>query len=98
MQEACIALREKYGLQTVILTCGSSGSYVFYDNGVSFLRTPRVEVADTVGAGDSFTAGFCASLLRGESIPEAHARAVEVSAYVCTQHGAMPRLPEYLTR
>lgn len=98
MQEACIALREKYGLQTVILTCGSSGSYVFYDNGVSFLRTPRVEVADTVGAGDSFTAGFCASLLRGESIPEAHARAVEVSAYVCTRHGAMPRLPEYLTR
>lgn len=97
MQEACLALMQRYGLRTVILTCGSFGSYVFYNKGISFLYTPRVKVADTVGAGDSFTAGFCASLLRGDSIPDAHARAVEVSAFVCTQHGAMPRLPESLT-
>lgn len=97
MQEACLALMQRYDLRTVILTCGSFGSYVFYNKGISFLYTPRVKVADTVGAGDSFTAGFCASLLRGDSIPDAHARAVEVSAFICTQHGAMPRLPESLT-
>lgn len=98
MKEACLALKDRYALQTVILTCGSFGSYVFHDKGISFLYTPHVEIGDTVGAGDSFTAGFCASLLRGETIPEAHARAVAVSAYVCTQHGAMPRLPEDLIR
>ncbi|MBP8904663.1 MAG: carbohydrate kinase family protein, partial [Paludibacteraceae bacterium] len=49
-----------------------------------------------VGAGDAFTAGFVASLLRGKSIQEAHERAVEVSAFVCTQHGAMPVLPDSL--
>jgi len=56
-----------------------------------------VEVADTVGAGDSFTAAFVASLLKGKSIQEAHETAVQVSAYVCTQHGAMPVLPKSLT-
>ena len=58
--------------------------------------TPKVVVADTVGAGDSFTGSFIASILKGKSIPEAHKRAVEVSAYVCTQNGAMPVLPENL--
>lgn len=49
-----------------------------------------MEVADTVGAGDSFTGSFCAAILSGKSIKEAHKLAVEVSAYVCTQNGAMP--------
>ena len=54
----------------------------------------KVDVADTVGAGDSFTGSFVASLLKGKSMEEAHRRAVEVSAYVCTQNGAMPQMPE----
>jgi fructokinase len=56
-----------------------------------------VEVADTVGAGDSFTAAFIASILKGHSVASAHQKAVETSAYVCTQPGAMPILPDYLT-
>lgn len=90
-------LLERYGLKAVILTCGVNGSYVFTHEGESFLPTPHVEVADTVGAGDSFTAAFIASLLRGKSIGDAHKKAVEVSAYVCTQAGAMPVLPAALT-
>ena len=57
---------------------------------------PKVEVADTVGAGDSFTATFVAAVLKGKSVAEAHKLAVEVSAYVCTQNGAMPELPARL--
>ena len=56
--------------------------------------SPKVVVADTVGAGDSFTATFVASILKGKSVREAHELAVKVSAYVCTQNGAMPVLPE----
>ena len=41
---------------------------------------------------------FMASILKGKSIREAHELAVKVSAYVCTQHGAMPVLPEEYTR
>lgn len=89
-------LMEHYGLKMVILTCGEIGSHIFYEGGSSFLPTPKVEIADTVGAGDSFTAAFVASLLSGKSIEESHRKAVEVSAYVCTQSGAMPIIPEEL--
>ena len=93
----CRAILMKYNLQMLILTCGVNGSYVFTPDGeVSQQGTPKVEVADTVGAGDSFTATFVSSLLLGKSVKEAHERAVKVSAFVCTQHGAMPTIPEDL--
>ena len=85
-------------MKMLVLTCGVNGSYVFTDKEESFCETPRVEVADTVGAGDSFTGSFVAGLLQGKNIEEAHRRAVSVSAYVCTQAGAMPELPEELRR
>ena len=93
LQDKCWILLGKYNLKMLILTCGINGSYVFTPGNVSFQPTPRVEVADTVGAGDSFTAAFIASILKGKSVAEAHSRAVESSAYVCTQQGAMPVLP-----
>ena len=96
LQDKCWILLAKYNLKMLILTCGTNGSYVFTPGTVSFQETPKVPVADTVGAGDSFTAAFCSSVLKGNSIPEAHRLAVEVSAYVCTQSGAMPVLPEAL--
>lgn len=86
-------LLEKYNLRYLILTCGVNGSYVFSADGMSFLETPKVDVADTVGAGDSFTAAFITCILKGGSVKEAHKMAVETSAYVCTQEGAMPVLP-----
>ena len=98
IRNKCWLLVGKYNLRMLVLTCGVNGSYVFTPGHVSFLPTPKVDVADTVGAGDSFTGAFCASLLRGRSVREAHATAVRVSAYVCTQKGAMPLLPEELTR
>ena len=98
LQNKCWLLLGKYNLKMLILTCGVNGSYVFTPGEVSFIATPKVDVADTVGAGDSFTGAFVASLLRGKSVREAHELAVKVSAYVCTQNGAMPVLPDYLLR
>jgi len=96
LQDKCWILLAKYNLKMLILTCGVNGSYVFTPGEISFVETPRVEVADTVGAGDSFTATFVAAILKGKSVPEAHRLAVKVSAFVCTQNGAMPVLPEEL--
>ena len=89
VEDRCRRLLEDYGLQLVILTCGVNGSYVFARGEKSFLETPKVEVADTVGAGDSFTGAFAASILAGHTIFEAHQLAVKLSAYVCTKKGAM---------
>ena len=94
LQDKCWILLAKYNLKMLILTCGVNGSYVFTPGSVSFVETPKVVVADTVGAGDSFTATFVASILKGKSVREAHELAVKVSAYVCTQNGAMPVLPD----
>ena len=97
-EEACGRILAEYDLRMLILTCGTEGSYIITSEGTSFQPTPKVEVADTVGAGDSFTGSFLASILKGRTIEDAHKCAVEVSAYVCTQNGAMPQLPEELTK
>lgn len=99
MEEKCRIIMHRYHLKMVVLTCGTNGSYVFAPNDFkSFQPTPKVEVADTVGAGDSFTGSFTAAILSGKSVKEAHALAVKVSAFVCTQKGAMPKLPAELTK
>lgn len=96
--QVCRQLIEGYALDMVILTCGTNGSYVITKDEYSFVPTPKVEVADTVGAGDSFTGSFIAKLLQGASIKDAHETAVKVSAFVCTQSGAMPVLPQEYTQ
>lgn len=94
MSNKCWLILGKYNLDMLVLTCGVNGSYVFTPGNVSYQPTPQVQVADTVGAGDSFTGSFCAAILRGLPVAEAHKLAVEVSAYVCTQKGAMPMIPQ----
>ena len=96
IENKCWLLLGKYNLDMLVLTCGVNGSYVFAPNLQSFRETPTVEVADTVGAGDSFTGAFASAILAGMPITEAHKLAVDVSAYVCTQNGAMPKLPKKL--
>jgi fructokinase len=95
MRQTCEKMVQDYGLKMLVLTCGTNGSYVFTNDGLtSFQDTPKVKVADTVGAGDSFTGSFCACILNGKPVQEAHKTAVQVSAFVCTQNGAMPTLPK----
>jgi fructokinase len=97
MRQTCEKMVQDYGLKMLVLTCGTNGSYVFTNDGLtSFQDTPKVEVADTVGAGDSFTGSFCACIINGKPVQEAHKTAVAVSAFVCTQNGAMPVVPENL--
>lgn len=93
--EAIAELISRFSLKYVIFTQGAVGSGIYDASGkVSSIDTPKVEVADTVGAGDSFTATFVVNMLRGESVEESHRRAVNVSAYTCTQRGAINPLPD----
>lgn len=90
----CEYFLKEFKLKVLILTKGTDGSLILTPSEVSSLPTPKVQVADTVGAGDSFTAAFTAAYLHGKSLAQAHQLAVEVSAYVCQQHGAMPKLAD----
>ena len=90
---ACRQLVERYSLRYMILTAGSRYSSVYTAADKSTILTPKVEVADTVGAGDSFSGAFVYSILAGKSLREAHQTAVGTAAFVCTKEGAWPAYP-----
>ena len=96
VEQQCRLLMDRFSLDMLVLTCGCNGSYIFTPVETSFRVTPLVQVADTVGAGDSFTATLVADLLKGASVGVAHEHAVQLAAYVCTQQGAMAEWPEAL--
>lgn len=85
-------LLDTYHLQLIALTKGAHGSLLYSGLEVSWYDTPKVEVADTVGAGDAFTAALVISMLKGLPIKMAHQNAANVSAFVASQHGGMPDL------
>lgn len=90
---------ERFSLQLVALTLGASGA-VLLDRSNQYSHLPGVEttVRDTVGAGDSFTATLVIGMLQGLPLDVINAWAGRVAAYVCSQPGATPLLPENLRR
>lgn len=83
-------------LGIVALTLGAAGSCVASRGGVRSVLPAEtsVRVVDTVGAGDSFTAGFVCALLAGRDIFAAQRHASRLSGFVCSRSGAMPEIPE----
>ena len=105
LEAKCRTLLTDYHLDMVILTCGENGSYIFTPatpdcplGGTSFMETPRVEVSDTIGAGDSFTGTLVASLIEGMPVRQAHARAVKVSATCAPSRAPCPYCPTASSR
>lgn len=94
--EVCQKIKETYSLDYLALTKGDQGSYLFHSDEVSFVETPKVEVQDTIGAGDSFTSAMVMGILNKKQLKEIHQKAVEISAFVCTQKGATPAIPAEL--
>lgn len=96
--EACRWFITTFNLDYVVLTGGATFSTIIARSGeTSTLATPRVEVTDTVGAGDSFSGTFTAKILTGASLQEAHQASVNTAAFVCTQDGAWPVYPKTMT-
>ncbi|WP_099463738.1 MULTISPECIES: carbohydrate kinase family protein [Parabacteroides] len=93
VDDVCNWFMEAYSLKYLILTAGADFSTIYSTGEKSTIPTPKVKVADTVGAGDSFSGAFVYSILTGKSLREAHQKAVETAAFVCTQEGAWPPYP-----
>jgi fructokinase len=88
--EVCRAIMEKHNLRYLVLTAGSVASTIYSQAETSTISTPKVMVADTTGAGDSFSGAFVYSILTGKSLHEAYRKAVDIAAFVCTWQGAWP--------
>lgn len=81
----------EYGLKMLILTCGANGSRIFAEGKEHVCESRKIEVVDTVGAGDAFTAMVVGGLLSGLPMDTINERASELAAFVCTQSGATPK-------
>jgi len=89
-EEVCRALVSRYRLRYLIFTAGAKYSIIYTPDEISRMDTPRVDVVDTVGAGDSFSGAFVCAVLSGKTLRQAHEAAVQTAAFVCTRAGAWP--------
>ena len=98
-EQLAAELKEKYPkLEIIIITLDCDGAYV-YDCKTKqdhYAPKPNCKVVSTVGGGDSFSATFFASVLKGESVETALRKASRVSEFVVTQMGAIPDYPDGL--
>ncbi len=81
---------DEFDLRSLALTRGENGSVLVSENEVAEHPGIQVEVQDTVGAGDAFTAGLIHALLRNMSLADASQIAAECGAWVAASKGAMP--------
>ncbi|MEZ6049420.1 MAG: carbohydrate kinase [Planctomycetaceae bacterium] len=94
--EQLALLREHFDLKLVAYTRGSEGSILVAKGEVNMTPGLSITPVDSVGAGDSFTAALCMGLLKGYSLPQVNAFANQVAAFVCSNKGACPELPDHL--
>ena len=85
---------EQFELQMVALTRGAEGSLLYQSGQWSDRPSAPVDVVDTVGAGDAFTATLALGLLHKMELDSINVLAGEVAQYVCSHAGATPPLPK----
>ncbi len=94
-EAAASALWDKYHPQTLIITQGSRGGFIWEDgNPVRYPIFP-VNAIDSNGAGDTFHGAFVAARVKGMTVAEAAAFASATSALKCTRFGAQEGIPGY---
>jgi ribokinase len=84
-------LQKKFGI-TVVVTLGESGMILVDANGISEFSSVPVDVVDTTGAGDAFTAALAVSLAEGKDLARAIQFAGCNGALACTKYGVIPSL------
>lgn len=94
LKKAMAQIRERYQLETLCVTLGPDGAAMLNDAGFTKQAGFPVEVADTIGSGDAFLAGFLYKMLQGETPQNTLAFACATGAFVATKQGATPDFTE----
>jgi len=90
-------LQHTFSLKAVALTRGANGAAIMGLTGHSDMPSKSVQVLNTVGAGDAYTAALAIGMLRSLPVEIINSWASRVAAFVCTQPGAAPNLPSSLS-
>ena len=91
-------LADRFTLRAVALTRGAAGAALLRGGQVSEHPGIETHVVDTVGAGDAYTAVLTLGLLEGRNLDAINRLACQVAAFVCSQSGATPQLPDWNRR
>lgn len=92
------SLKRQYPVRIMLLTCGKDGTYFFSDQGDGHIVPEDVPVVDTVGAGDSFSAGFMRAYESTKDVKESVKFATVLANYVVSRQGALPEYDAALMR
>ncbi|HEY6012933.1 MAG TPA: carbohydrate kinase [Candidatus Limnocylindrales bacterium] len=84
------ALASRYSLRGVCVTRGPAGAGLLLDDVYRASAAPRIDVVDTVGAGDAFAAGLARGVVDGRPVPEILDLAIRLGALVASRPGAIP--------
>lgn len=97
IEEFAEKLINNFGVKIVIVTAGADGAYAYSLNDSFFVQANKIEVADTVGAGDAFSAAFLLTYLHKHDLQQALLAGNTMGSYVASRHGAIPEYsPELL--
>jgi fructokinase len=83
-------LKARYALRAVCVTRGPDGACLLLDSEYAERAAPRIQVADTVGAGDAFAAALAVGLIEQWGVADTLSVAVEYGSFVATREGAIP--------
>lgn len=92
--ETARRLLEKFGLKLICVTRGANGSILVTKQEVSENAGLKVQVKDTIGSGDAFTAALAHGILHGWELNETNEFANKIGAFVASKTGAMPSFPK----
>jgi len=90
--EAAQELRRR-GVQTVVITLGGSGSFLFTGGIGVMVPTVKIQPVDTTAAGDAFNGALAVALAEGQELERAVQFANLAGAFAATRLGAQPSLP-----
>jgi fructokinase len=90
-QEAFLRqLTKDFKIDIVIITAGDKGCYIFHAGTFSFIKGYAVQVKDTIGAGDAFSAAFVYHYLKYHDVLKADDIANKLGSFVAGSRGAIP--------
>jgi ribokinase len=83
----------RQGVAAVVVTLGEAGALVCDSGDATHVPAPHVNIVDTTGAGDAFSAGLTVALSEGMSLREAAGFAACCGSLACTAAEVVPSLP-----
>jgi fructokinase len=96
LSDACACIADATATERICVTRGADGAALWENGRLTCVAAPRVEVRDTVGAGDAFMAGLMRGLTGDMEIQRVLESACRLGAFVASHHGATPVFPAEL--